>query len=293
MRSEREMMALILGVARADERIRAAYMNGSRTNPSAPRDLFQDYDVVYVVTETASFLRDEGWLAVFGERIMIQLPDRLDLDLGLPVEADRSYGYLMLFADGNRIDLTIQIAEETLATYGEDKLTVPLLDKDGLLPVIPAPTEEDYFVRKPTEAQFGFCTNEFWWCLQNAAKGIWRDELPYARQMFELTSRKSLEEMIAWWIGMRHDYRVSAGKMGKYFKRYLPPDVWKQYEGTFADGSHEHFWQAIFTACALFRELAVDVAASCSFAYPHRDDANMTAYLERVRHLPPDATAIH
>ena len=47
MRSEEEMMHLILQVAKDDERVRAVYLNGSRTNPNAPKDRFQDYDVVY------------------------------------------------------------------------------------------------------------------------------------------------------------------------------------------------------------------------------------------------------
>ena len=45
MRSEEEMMHLILQVAKDDERVRAVYLNGSRTNPNAPKDRFQDYDV--------------------------------------------------------------------------------------------------------------------------------------------------------------------------------------------------------------------------------------------------------
>lgn len=64
MRSETEMYDLILGVAQGDERIRAVYMNGSRTNPNVPRDMFQDFDVVYVVTEIASFVKDEKWVNV-------------------------------------------------------------------------------------------------------------------------------------------------------------------------------------------------------------------------------------
>ncbi len=42
MRSEQEMHELIASIARNDERIRAAIMNGSRADPNAPRDLFQD-----------------------------------------------------------------------------------------------------------------------------------------------------------------------------------------------------------------------------------------------------------
>ena len=46
MRTEREMMDLILSTAKEDERIRAVCLEGSRVNPNAPRDIFQDYDVV-------------------------------------------------------------------------------------------------------------------------------------------------------------------------------------------------------------------------------------------------------
>ena len=55
MRSEEEMMHLILQVAKDDERVRAVYLNGSRTNHNAPKDRFQDYDVVYVVTDTKPY----------------------------------------------------------------------------------------------------------------------------------------------------------------------------------------------------------------------------------------------
>ena len=60
MRTEREMTALILGVAEQDARVRAVFMNDSRANPNAPRDIFQDYDIVYVVEETASFRAQPG-----------------------------------------------------------------------------------------------------------------------------------------------------------------------------------------------------------------------------------------
>ena len=60
MRTEREMTALILGVAERDARVRAVFMNGSRANPNAPRDIFQDYDIVYVVEETGSTCLGSG-----------------------------------------------------------------------------------------------------------------------------------------------------------------------------------------------------------------------------------------
>ena len=107
MRTEREMTALILGVAEQDSRVRAVFMNGSRANPNAPRDIFQDYDIVYVVEETASFRAQPGWVDVFGERLVMQTPDEMDHAAGQPTDLARCYGYLMQFADGNRIDLRL------------------------------------------------------------------------------------------------------------------------------------------------------------------------------------------
>lgn len=40
----------------------------------------------------------------------------------------------MLFTDFTRIDLHIETAEAALEGYGTDTLTLPLLDKDGILP---------------------------------------------------------------------------------------------------------------------------------------------------------------
>lgn len=292
MRTEKEMLNLILGVAEKDDRIKAVYMNGSRTNANAPSDIFQDYDIVFVVTETWPFIQDPNWIDCFGELLVMQEPDKNDQLMGLEVNIEDTYGYLMLFKDGNRIDLHLETPKHMLIHFLEDKLTVPLLDKEGILPAIDEPTDSDYWVRKPTEAQYQSCCNDFWWCLQNVGKGIWRDELPYAKQMFELVIRARLDEMVSWWIGFHHEYNISTGKMGKYYKKYLPEAHWSMYEKTYSDRDYENFWDSIFTACELFRDLAVQLAEALSFTYPVKDDENMTQYLKHIRKLPANAKGI-
>ena len=69
MRSEQEIYNLILGVAKNDARIKAVYMNGSRTNEHVPKDMFQDYDIVYVVEDTRSFIERTG--SRYSERFSI------------------------------------------------------------------------------------------------------------------------------------------------------------------------------------------------------------------------------
>ena len=59
-------------------------------------DEFQDYDLVYVVDDIDNLTRDISWLDQFGKRIIVQ-----EVTLG------HRRLYLMLFEDGNRIDLTL------------------------------------------------------------------------------------------------------------------------------------------------------------------------------------------
>jgi aminoglycoside 6-adenylyltransferase len=62
MRSEEEMVERILNIAQNDERIRAVSLNGSRANPNARRDIFQDFDIVYMVTDVDAFKSDSAWI---------------------------------------------------------------------------------------------------------------------------------------------------------------------------------------------------------------------------------------
>lgn len=89
MRQEREMMELILKVGEEDKRIRGIFLNGSRTNPNITKDIFQDYDIVYVVDEILPFIKDQNCIDIFGERLYMQLPDKLGNDLGLNVNLEK------------------------------------------------------------------------------------------------------------------------------------------------------------------------------------------------------------
>jgi hypothetical protein len=104
MRNEQEMLQLIVDTALQDERIRAVIMNGSRANPNAPRDIFQDFDIVYIVTDVAAFKNNDEWIKRFGEIMIMQKPEYMR---DPPPSDDGRFSYLMQFTDGNRIDLNL------------------------------------------------------------------------------------------------------------------------------------------------------------------------------------------
>jgi aminoglycoside 6-adenylyltransferase len=280
------MFDLILEIASKDERIRAVYMNGSRTNPNVIKDRYQDYDIVYVVNETESFLSDKGWIQQFGEIAIVQEPDWNDMKTGLyggQYDTSRRYAWLMLFTDGNRVDLAIEIKEEAEKNFTQDKLTVKLLDKDSILPEIPNPSDDDYHVKKPNQDEYTAYCNDFWWCLNNVAKGIVRDELPYAMEMYNLVVRSLLNAMVDWYIGTQTDFSVSVGKMGKFYKKYLPPELYASSAKTYSDSDYCNFWLSINAACDLFHITALSVGAYFNFNYRTYEEDGIREYLRKMK----------
>lgn len=289
MRTEQEMLDLIINTAREDERIRAVYLNGSRTNPNAPKDLFQDYDVIYVVEETESFRQDRSWIDRFGRRLYMQYPEDSPF---FPSEPEKCYGWLMQFADGNRLDLHVETAAFAAEDIKSDRLCRILLDKDGILPEIPEETDADHWVKRPSEPEFLCCCNEFWWCLNNVGKGIWRNEIPYAQSMLFLI-REELVRVLSWKIGTETEFKVSIGKNGKYMYRYLSKEDWESFLATYAGGSAEELWDAAETMCGLFDRTAGETALRLGFDYNEEEAKGSFSFFRRVRHLPQDAEEIY
>jgi len=290
MRSEGEMMGLIIGTAREDDRIRAVYMGGSRTNPNAVPDLFQDYDVVYIVEETRTFIEDRHWIDRFGERLFMQYPDENPDYPNAPAEC---YGWLIQFADGNRLDLHVVTGSYARKDMASDRLCKVLLDKDGALLPIPEASDESHWVKRPGEKEFLSTCNEFWWCLDNVAKGLWRKEIPYVQDMINLYIRPQLVKLLAWKIGLKTGFSCSIGKSGKDMHRWLSGEEWKRFLDTYADAEPEHIWKAVMGMCSLFDGTARELADKFSYPYNVPEAENCTAYLEHVRKLPADADKIY
>ncbi len=289
MRSEQEMLDLIINTAKEDARIRAVVMNGSRVNPNAPQDPFQDFDIVYVVTDIAPFKHNYTWLERFGELMIMQMPEDMQ---DPPPSEDGCFVYLMQFMDGNRIDLTL-FPLAKLAELEDDSLSLLLLDKDGLFEKFDPPSEKDYVPQPPTPKAFADCCNEFWWVAPYVAKGLWREEILYAKYMLDHFVRDQLMKMITWYVGMRTQFSRSPGKYGKYLRQYLEPVIWELLLETYADASYANTWAALDVMCDLFRRFAVEVAAHFDLDYPYQDDERVSAHLKYVHNLPRDAEEMY
>lgn len=277
MRSETEITHLILQVARQDERIRAVLLNGSRANPMASKDVFQDFDIVYVVNQLHTFLKDHSWVDIFGERLIMQMPGQMCLG----EKEEHSFVYLMLFADGNRIDLTLFPLEKVAAHFKPDSLTIVLLDKDKLFENLPPPGEKDYLIQAPSQQEFTDVCNEFWWVSSYVVKGLCRNELTYARYMLEVPMRNIFFKIIEWHIGIHTDFSVTFGKAGKKIKQYVDPGLYEKILSTYPDANPDNIWKALLMMATLFKDMAKEVGLYMNFTSNHQEELNMMAYISK------------
>lgn len=286
------MMELILEVA-TDPRILAVLQDGSRSNPNVTPDIFQDFDIIYVVAELSSFLKDHSWIDVFGERMIMQLPEAMELYPPSP-ELEGAFSYLLQFKDGNRIDLTM-VPFERLKQFTSDSLCKVLWDKTGLFKNIPLPPASDagYVVQMPTERSFIDCCNEFWYTNAGLAKGLWREEVILAQELINQVIRGALLQMMDWYVGCRYNFNVNTGKFGKYYQRYLEPAMYEKLQATYPVADLQQIWQAVYTMQDLFRTSAQSVATKLGYTYPADWDKNVTAYMQHVQQLPKDAERIY
>ena len=281
MRKENEVINQILDFANNEDRVRAVMMNGSRVNANAPKDIMQDYDIVFFITdiEDLSYKINQKWIKAFGELVIMQ---QNDFD-------DGSYIFLMQFKDGVRIDLSFKDIKNIREIVKEDTLSKILLNKDSTQLTIPIPNDTGYYVLKPSENEFDKLLNESWWIQTYVAKGMWRDELPLAKYMFDVILMDCIRTLLSWHIGEKHEWNINVGKCGKWFKKYLSDEMYNDFVSIYPTIDYDEMWESLFRAGRFIRKLGNSLAESLEYHYPTKDDINVTEYIKKIKTLPRDA----
>ena len=266
MRAEKEMLDLILQIAKTIQ-VEAVVMSGSRTNQNAPKDEFQDYDVVYVVDDFDNLTSDLSWLNQFGKRIIEQ-----EVSLG-----NRRL-YLMLFEDGNRIDLTLCPKEHIQEWVDSEAGFTVLEDPENLFEPY-FPNLERYWITPATETDFEKACNEFWWVSAYVVKGICRNQLVYATDHLYGICQQELLKVLAWQVASDKG-TVDIGKNYKYLFNYLPTEKEKEFSDLLDFSSVEKLIQSLYATMKLFHQEAQSLAQKMGFDYDKEVAEKMIQYAE-------------
>ena len=264
MKTETEMFDVILQTAKVLQ-VDAVAMSGSRTNPKATKDVFQDYDVVYIVENLDGLIADLSWLDQFGKRIIEQ-----EVTLG------HRRLYLMFFEDGNRIDLTLCPKEhinEWVAS--EDDYTV-LVDEKGLFESY-SPSPQRFWTSPASETDYEKTCNEFWWVSAYVVKAIRRNQLIYATDHLYGICQQELLKVLASQVTSDRGV-VDIGKNYKYLFQYLPAGQEKEFSALLDLSSIYKITQSLFATMGLFNREAQILAQKMGFTYDKEVAEKMTSY---------------
>ena len=266
MRTEPEMLDLILQTAKS-LKVNAVALSGSRTNDQVQKDEFQDYDVVYVVDDLDNLTSDLAWLDSFGTRMIEQHN----------VLGNRRL-YLMLFEDGNRIDLTL-CPKEHIQEWVDSEATYTVLeDKKGLFESY-SQNLERYWTSLATETDFKKSCNEFWWVSAYVVKGICRNQVIYATDHLYSICQQELLKILAWQVASDKGI-VDIGKNYKHLFHFLPAEKEKLFSALLDLSSIEKISQSLFATMNVFDREAQILAQKMGFAYNHKEAKKMMAYAE-------------
>jgi len=264
MRTETEMMDLILQIAESLQ-VEAVALSGSRADIHSLRDEFQDYDVVYIVDNLDYLLSDLSWLDQFGKRIIEQ-----EVTLG------HRRLYLMLFEDGNRIDLTL-CPKEYIQEWVDSEAGFKVLKDDKGLFDSYIPRPKRYWTCPPTEEEFVASCNEFWWVSAYVVKAIRRNQLIYATDHLYGICQQELLKVLAWQVTSDRG-AVDIGRSYKYLFHYLPIEKEKEFSALLNLSSIEKVSQSLFATMNVFDREAQSLAQKMGFAYDLKVAEKMMAY---------------
>ena len=264
MRTDPEMLNLILHTAKTLQ-VEAVAMSGSQTNPKAPKDEFQDYDVVYVVDDLDTLTSNLAWLDQFGMRLIEQHN----------VLGHRRL-YLMLFEDGNRIDLTL-CPKESIQEWVDSEAGFKVLKDDKGLFDSYIPSPKRYWTAPPTEEEFAASCNEFWWVSAYVVKAIRRNQLIYATDHLYGICQQELLKVLAWQVTSDRG-AVDIGKNYKYLFQYLSAEQEKEFSALLDLSSIDKITQSLFATMGLFNREAQILAQKMGFTYDKEVAEKMISY---------------
>lgn len=278
-RDEKTMLNLILAIAKKDDGIRAVILNGSRASPAAIKDDFQDFDIVFIVNNVEPYVGDQQWLQQFGELLIMQKPEEMD---GTWPKSKDLFGFLMLFTDGNRIDLRL-IQYNKFMSMPRDSQTIVLLDKDLKHGDFEAPSDKNYLPTQPTQKEFSDCCNEFLWVSTNVAKGIARKQLIYAKYMAEQIVKEQLIKLLIWHVAIKTNFKISIGAHAKYLDQYLEPEIWHKFRKTYVDAEYQSMWDGLFLMHEIFNEVGILISHHYGYKFDTTESQKIAEYLQSIR----------
>ncbi len=263
MMSER-LFNKVIAWANAQEAVRVIIVEGSRARRDHATDRFSDYDLNLYVTDVTRFTQDETWIAQLG-RIWAMEKE---------TEPNGICSRLVLFEGGQDIDFKLLpirmlqefVRQQVLPDDYHRGYTVAL-DKEGITAQLPPPSYHAIPKRRPSEDEFCYAVNVFWFELYHLVKYLHRDEL-WCVKVRDAGIKRRLLQMIEWHAQAGHDWDYDTWIVGKYMQMWVDPELWQDFFEIFARFDKADSWRAVCALMPLYERLASETAQHLNYSYP-------------------------
>ncbi len=272
-----KIFANVIAWARTEDAIRAAIIEGSRARRDAHPDRFSDYDLNLYVTDMAKLTASDEWIKqIWPVWAMEKLYDPDDI-----------ISRLVLFEGGYDIDFKLAPISNLLACVEQQVLPeeyhrgyTVVLDKDGLAARLPAPDYKAVAKPKPTEEQFVYAVNVFWFELFHLVMYLHRGDLWQVKGR-DSGIKNRLLQMIEWHARASHNWDYDTWMVGKNMRSWVAPDLWQDFFEIYARFDVEDSWRAVCALMPLYRRLASETARELGYTYPYEMDQAISEFILR------------
>ena len=186
--------------------------------------------------------------------------------------------YLMLFEDGNRIDLTLCPKEDINEWVDSEACFTVLVHDKGLFESY-SPSPQRFWIHPASETDFKKACNEFWWVSAYVVKGICRHQVIYATDHLYGICQQELLKLLAWQVAADKG-TVDVGKNYKCLFNYMSAEKEKEFSNLLDFSSVEKLTHSLFATMDLFHREAQILAQKMGFDYYKKVAEKMIEYAE-------------
>jgi len=270
-----QLFQRVINWAANEETIRVIILEGSHARRDGAEDRFSDYDLDLYVTDTVRYAQDDTWLAQFGQIWAMEKESA----------PDGVVSRLVLFAGGRGVDFRLlpinrlhELIQQQLLPDDYHRGYQVVLDKEGITTLLLPPSYQALPKQKPSEEEFHYAVNVFWFELFHLVKYLHRDDL-WSVKFRDAVIKRRLLQMIEWHAQAQHHWQYDTWIVGKQMKRWVEPDLWQAFFGIFAHFDKEDSWRAVCALMPLYRRLASETAQRLSYSYPTEMDQAISAFI--------------
>lgn len=284
MRTEKEILDIVLDTAREDDAVRAVI----RTNLLPIKEYLYSYQFCFIVADVEKYSDEKVFETCFGKRVLLYRGDKNYPEMFLNTKA-----HLMVFEDGITLVINTMDKDTFLSRFNRENsyenvwigdTYQKILDKDNILPEIERLEEtQTIFADTPTKEIFDNTCNEFWWVMKTFAEYTLRKELPSAMFYLNVAVRDLLNKMLRWHIYLKSGKPVDMGVLDSRLEALLEDELFALYKKTYPSADYDQIWSAFNAVATLWNKVGNMVADTCGFPYPEKTEIEMMEFIARLK----------